>query len=221
MKLQRKIHALALFAALTIAGCAQSGAQSQGTQTKTSPATQTNTTPTPASAQEKTQEAAQPRTPDVIYVPTPPEVVEAMLKVANVGKDDVLYDLGSGDGRIPVTAAQKYGVRRAVGIDIDPQRIKEANDNAKAAGVTDRVTFRNEDLFQANFSEATVVTLYLLDSLNEKLRPKLLRELKPGTRIVSHAFRMGDWQPEKTLEVDGRTVYFWTIPAKGAAASSQ
>jgi precorrin-6B methylase 2 len=221
MKLQRTIRVLALCAALTIAGCAQSGAQSQGTQTKTSPATQTNTTPTPAGAQEKAQDAAQARTPDVIYVPTPPEVVEAMLKVANVGKDDVLYDLGSGDGRIPVTAAQKYGVRRAVGIDIDPQRIKEANDNAKAAGVTDRVTFRNEDLFQADFSEATVVTLYLLDSLNEKLRPKLLRELKPGTRIVSHAFRMGDWKPEQTLEVDGRTVYFWTIPAKGAAVNSQ
>ncbi|MDQ3687405.1 MAG: class I SAM-dependent methyltransferase [Acidobacteriota bacterium] len=221
MKLQRKIHGLALCAALTIAGCAQSGAQSQGTQTKTSPPTQTNTTPTPASAQEKTPEAAQPRTPDVIYVPTPPEVVEAMLKVAKVGKDDVLYDLGSGDGRIPVTAVQKYGVRRAVGIDIDPQRIKEANDNAKAAGVTDRVTFRNEDLFQADFSEATVVTLYLLDSLNEKLRPKLLRELKPGTRIVSHAFRMGDWKPEQTLEVDGRTVYFWTVPAKGATTNSQ
>ena len=230
MKLQRKIHGLALCAALTIAGCAQSGAQSQGTQTKTSPTTQTNTTPTPgtttatptpAGTQEKALEAGQSPTPDVIYVPTPPEVVEAMLKVANVKKDDVLYDLGSGDGRIPITAVQKYGVRRAVGIDIDPQRIKEANDNAKAAGVTDRVTFRNEDLFQADFSEATVVTLYLLDSLNEKLRPKLLRELKPGTRIVSHAFRMGDWKPEQTLEVDGRTVYFWTVPEKGAATSSQ
>ena len=128
--------------------------------------------------------------------------------------------MGSGDGRIPIAAVQKYGVKRAIGIDIDPQRIKEANDNAKTAGVTDRVTFRNEDLFETNFSEATVVTLYLLDSLNEKLRPKLLRDLKPGTRIVSHAFRMGDWQPEKTLEVNGRTIHFWTIPAKGAAAGT-
>ena len=152
----------------------------------------------------------------MIYVPTPPDVVEAMLKVANVKKGDVLYDLGSGDGRIPITAAQKYGVR-AVGIDINPERIKEANENAQKAGVTDLVKFLNEDLFEADISEATVVTLYLLDSLNEKLRPKLLRELKPGTRIVSHSFRMGDWQPEQTIDVNGRMVYFWTIPAKGAA----
>ena len=152
----------------------------------------------------------------MIYVPTPPEVVEAMLKVANVKKGDVLYDLGSGDGRIPIMAAQKYGVR-AVGIDINRELIKEANENAHKAGVTDRVKFLNEDLFEADISEATVVTLYLLDSLNEKLRPKLLRELKPGTRIVSHSFRMGEWQPEQTIDVNGRMVYFWTIPAKGAA----
>ena len=163
-----------------------------------------------------TQPTKQLRGPDVIYVPTPPEVVEAMLKVANVKKGDVLYDLGSGDGRIPIMAAQKYGVR-AVGIDINRELIKEANENAHKAGVTDRVKFLNEDLFEADISEATVVTLYLLDSLNEKLRPKLLRELKPGTRIVSHSFRMGEWQPEQTIDVNGRTVYFWTIPAKGAA----
>ena len=159
------------------------------------------------------QAPAGARQPDVIYVPTPPDVVEAMLKVADVKSTDVLYDLGSGDGRIPITAAQKFGTR-GVGIDIDPQRISEANENAKKAGVTDKVRFRNEDLFQANISEATVVTLYLLDSLNEKLRPKLLRDLKPGTRIVSHAFRMGDWTPEQTLNVGGRTVYFWRIPAR-------
>lgn len=223
MKPQSKLFVLTLFAVLTIAGCTQSGAQSPGEQ-KTKPTTNAatpSTTTTTTPAQEPTPATSQSRTPDVIYVPTPPEVVEAMLKVAGVGKDDILYDLGSGDGRIPVTAVQKYGVKRAVGIDIDPQRIKEANDNAKTAGVTDRVTFRNEDLFETNFSEATVVTLYLLDSLNEKLRPKLLRDLKPGTRIVSHAFRMGDWQPEKTLEVNGRTIHFWTIPAKGAAGTSQ
>jgi len=152
-------------------------------------------------------------TPDVIFVPTPQEVVDAMLEVAKVHDGDVLYDLGSGDGRIPITAARKFKVR-AVGIDIDPERIQEARANAKAAGVTDRVTFRQEDLFKTNISEATVVTLYLLDSLNEKLRPRLLAELKPGTRIVSHAFRMGDWAPEKTLEVDGKMIYFWTVPAR-------
>jgi predicted RNA methylase len=156
--------------------------------------------------------AQQQRSPDVIYVPTPPEVVEAMLKMADVKKGDILYDLGSGDGRIPIMAAQKFGAR-ATGIDIDPQRIKEANENAQKAGVTGQVTFKNEDLFQTNISDATVVTLYLLDSLNEKLRPKLMRDLKPGTRIVSHAFRMGDWQPEKSQEVNGRMIYFWTIPA--------
>lgn len=154
------------------------------------------------------------RSPDVIFVPTPQEVVEAMLKMANVTKNDIVYDLGSGDGRIPITAVQKYGVQKAIGIDIDPQRIKEANTNAQNAKVTDKVKFLNQDLFTTNFSEATVVTLYLLDSLNEKLRPKLWAELKPGTRIVSHAFRMGDWQPEKTETINGRTIYFWTVPKK-------
>ncbi len=159
------------------------------------------------------RESAPPRTPDVIYVPTPQEVVDKMLELAEVKKGDVLYDLGSGDGRIPVTAAKKFGVR-AVGIDIDPERIKEANANAKKNGVEKLVKFRNEDLFRANFREATVVTLYLLPDLNVKLRPKLWRELKPGTRIVSHQFDMGDWKPEKTIELSGRTIYFWTVPAR-------
>lgn len=154
------------------------------------------------------------RTPDVIYVPTPPEVVEAMLKMANVQKGDIVYDLGSGDGRIPIMAVQKFGVERATGIDIDPQRIKEATENAQKAGVTGKVRFLNQDLFATNFSDATVITLYLLDSLNEKLRPKLLAELKPGTRIVSHAFRMGDWNPEKQETINGRNIYFWTIPKR-------
>jgi ribosomal protein L11 methylase PrmA len=159
---------------------------------------------------------AQPKpakAPDVIYVPTPPEVVEEMLKLADVHKGDVLYDLGSGDGRIAVAAAKKYGIR-AVGIDIDPDRIREANENAKNAGVTNLVKFRQEDLFQANFREATVVTLYLLPDLNVKLRPRLWNELKPGTRIVSHQFDMAEWKPEKQLEVNGRSIYFWTIPAR-------
>jgi ribosomal protein L11 methylase PrmA len=151
--------------------------------------------------------------PDVIYVPTPHEVVEDMLRLANVGKGDILYDLGSGDGRIAIAAAKKFGIK-AVGIDIDPERIKEATENAKKAGVSNLVQFRQEDLFKADFKEATVVTLYLLPDLNVKLRPKLWDDLKPGTRIVSHQFDMGTWKAEKTLESNGRTVYFWTIPKK-------
>jgi precorrin-6B methylase 2 len=155
------------------------------------------------------------RAPDVIYVPTPQDVVEAMLKVAKVSKGDVLYDLGSGDGRIPITAAQKYGIARGIGIDINPERIKEANENLAKARVGDRVRFVNADLFEANLSDATVITLYLLPTLNLKLLPKLLKEVKPGTRIVSHAFDMGNWKPEQTLKVGTRTVYFWTMPAPG------
>ena len=151
--------------------------------------------------------------PDVIFVPTPQEVVDTMLEMAQVGKDDVLYDLGSGDGRIPVTAAKRFGIR-AVGIDIDPQRIAEANENARKNGVTKLVTFKQEDLFKTKFSDATVVTLYLLPDLNVKLRPRLLSELKPGTRIVSHQFDMGTWKPEQKVELNGRTIYLWTIPAR-------
>jgi len=160
---------------------------------------------------------AQPRKPaqqpDVIFVPTPHEVVDDMLRLANVGKGDILYDLGSGDGRIAIAAAKKFGIR-AVGIDIDPERIREANENARKAGVTHLVEFRQEDLFKADFREATVVTLYLLPDLNVKLRPRLWDELKPGTRIVSHQFDMGTWKPEKRLESNGRLVYFWTIPPR-------
>jgi len=157
--------------------------------------------------------AAAAREPDVIYVPTPQELVEDMLRLADVKRGDVLYDLGSGDGRIPVTAAKKYGIR-AVGIDIDPERIREAHANAKRKGVSKLVTFRQQDLFAADFREATVVTLYLLPDLNLKLRPRLLKQLRPGTRVVSHQFDMGDWKPDKTLEANGRTVYFWVIPAR-------
>jgi len=149
--------------------------------------------------------------PDVIYVPTPHEVVDDMLRLANVHKGDVLYDLGSGDGRIAIAAAKKYGIK-AVGIDIDPERIREATENAKKAGVTNLVQFRQEDLFKADFRDATVVTLYLLPSLNLKLRPTLLR-MKPGTRVVSHAFSMDDWRPDQTDNVEGRTAYLWIVPA--------
>jgi len=158
------------------------------------------------------QETGTLREPDVIYVPTPQEVVDAMLKLANVHKGDVVYDLGCGDGRIVVTAAKRYGVR-GVGIDINPERIQEAKENASQNGVNNLVTFRNEDLFEANIKEASVVTLYLLTSLNVKLRPKLLRDLRPGTRIVSHSFDMGEWKPDKTENVNGRTIYLWTVPA--------
>jgi len=153
--------------------------------------------------------APQLRTPDVIYVPTRQTVVDAMLKVANVKAGDLLYDLGCGDGRIPVSAA-KLGAK-AVCIDIDPKRIAEANENVKKNAVADRVQVLNQDLFTTDISQASVVTLYLLPSLNLKLRPILWKTLKPGTRIVSHDFDMGDWKPEQTLSVDGATVYYWTI----------
>lgn len=155
----------------------------------------------------------QVRQPDVIFVGTPPDVVDAMLKGLELKSTDVVYDLGSGDGRILIAAAQKYGAR-GVGIEIDSALIKSAEENARKAGVSARVRFVNADLFEADIHEATVVTLYLLEDLNIKLRPKLLRDLKPGTRIASHRFRMGDWQPEKSMAVGDRAVYFWTIPGK-------
>jgi 2-polyprenyl-3-methyl-5-hydroxy-6-metoxy-1,4-benzoquinol methylase len=157
----------------------------------------------------------QERPRDVPYVPTSQSVVEAMLELAQVNKNDVVYDLGSGDGRIPITAAQKYGAR-GVGIDIDPERIQESNVNAQKAGVTDRVRFIQQDLFKTDVREATVVTLYLLPEVNLKLRPKLLQELRPGTRIVSHSFDMGDWKPQRTVQVGGTTIYLWVVPKQGA-----
>jgi SAM-dependent methyltransferase len=157
------------------------------------------------------QQAAPPRQPDVIFVPTPNDVVDAMLKLAKVTSSDVVYDLGSGDGRIPIAAAKTYGAR-GVGIDIDPERVREATENARSSGVADKVTFRSEDLFTADISPASVVTLYLLPSLNLKLAGKLMKDLKPGTRVVSHAFDMGDWKPQQTQTVSGRSIYLWTIP---------
>jgi 2-polyprenyl-3-methyl-5-hydroxy-6-metoxy-1,4-benzoquinol methylase len=159
------------------------------------------------------QDARPKREPDVPYVPTRDELVAAMLKLGDVKKGDVLYDLGCGDGRIVITAAQKFGTR-GVGIDINPVRIKEAEENARKAGVTDLVKFIEQDLFESSISDATVVTLYLLPSVNMKLRPKLLKDLKPGTRIVSHSFDMGDWKPDKMIEVEGEQLFFWVIPAK-------
>jgi len=155
------------------------------------------------------------RSPDVIFVPTPDQVVDLMLRMAEVSARDVVYDLGSGDGRIPITAAQRYGAR-GVGIDINPTRIEEARANARNARVEDKVRFIEGDLFEAKIAGATVVTLYLLNTLNAKLRPKLLKELRPGTRVVSHAFHMGDWKPERTDVVNGSEVFLWKVPGNAA-----
>jgi SAM-dependent methyltransferase len=196
-------RSIAVFAGLclaALAGCA--------TAQQPAPARQ------PPSAQQQSLPAAPERRPDVHFVPTPHDTVKAMLDVTKVGPQDFVYDLGSGDGRIPIAAAKRGA--RAIGIDIDPQRIEEARANAKREGVSDRVEFILGDLFQQDLSKATVVTLYLLPSLNLKLMPKLMAELKPGTRIVSHNFDMGDWKPEQTLQVGGSTVYYWTIPQAGA-----
>ncbi|PSB57028.1 SAM-dependent methyltransferase [Chamaesiphon polymorphus] len=194
---------------LTVVGCSQTRNFEAETQ---NPISNSPTDVTGDRSQAAPPATAAPtRTPDVVYVPTPVPVVNEMLRLANVKSNDVVYDLGSGDGRIVIAAAQERGAS-GIGIDINPERIREANRNAQKAGVTDRVQFRQQDLFQTDFSKATVVTLYLLPELNVKLRPKLLRELKPGTRIVSHAFDMGDWKPQQVVEVDGRTVYYWVVP---------
>ena len=152
------------------------------------------------------------------YVPTPQDVVDRMLKLGQVTKDDVVYDLGCGDGRIVVTAAKQFGAR-GVGVDIDPQRIKESEANAKAAGVEHLVSFKLQDAMTVDVSPATVVTLYLLSASNVKLRPILTKQLRPGARIVSHAFTMGDWPPEKTDEFTDstgsmRSLYLWTTDGK-------
>ena len=166
--------------------------------------------------------------PDVPYMPTHEKVVAEMLKVAKVGKDDVLYDLGSGDGRIIITAAKEFGTR-GVGVDIDPDLIKEARENAVKAGVADKVKFLQQDLFETDIREATVVTLYLWPEINLRLRPKLLSDLKPGTRVVSHNHDMGDWKPLKTVRVrvpheyvvsktlnmrvpHQHKIYYWIVP---------
>ena len=156
---------------------------------------------------------------DVPYVPTPQPVVERMLELADLSGDELLYDLGSGDGRIVITAAKKYGVR-GVGIDIDPQRIKEANEGARQAGVTDKVKFIEADLFETDLRPVTALTLYLLSSVNLKLRPKILDELRPGTPVVSHDFSMGEWEPDEHLTMDRSEIFLWIVPAKVAGTWS-
>ncbi len=158
--------------------------------------------------------AAPHREPDVVYVPTPNDIVQKMLELAAVTPQDVVYDLGCGDGRILIAAAQRYGAR-GVGINIDPRRVAEASANVRKAGVGDKVRIIEGDLFQADISAATVVTLYLLTRLNARLKPRLLTELKAGTRVVSHAFDMGDWEPEQKVFVGGSAVYLWRVPAHG------
>jgi len=194
---------IASLAGLTTASCLSQPNQVADPQPPANTASPNGSAADPAQAPE--------REPDVVYVPTPPPVVDEMLRLADVQSDDVIYDLGSGDGRIVITAAEEYGTR-GVGIDIDPERVQQARQNAEQSGVTNQVEFRQADLFESDFSEATVVTLYLLPELNIQLRPKLLTELEPGTRIVSHAFDMGEWEPEQVVEVEGQTVYYWEVP---------
>ncbi|MBS4082223.1 MAG: class I SAM-dependent methyltransferase [Rhizobiales bacterium] len=156
--------------------------------------------------------SAQPKL-DIHFVPTPHEVVKRMLELAKVGPDDIHYDLGSGDGRIVIAAVKDFKAKKGVGIDLDPQRIKEANENKAKAGVGDNVTFREQNIFETDLSEASTVSMYLLTSINIRMRPKLLKELKPGTRIVTHAFNMGEWKEEHSESVEGYQVYLFIVPA--------
>ena len=156
---------------------------------------------------------ARPPTPDIHFVPTPTAIVDAMLKLARITATDVIYDLGSGDGRIVITASQKYGAR-GVGVEIDPELIKEATRRARKVGVADHVTFLQADLFKTDLSEASVVTLFLSGSINRRLEAKLKRELKPGSRIISHRFPIGEWIPDEDVQIKGTHVYLWNIPPR-------
>lgn len=174
-------------------------------------------TPIGAQAIEPSFAPTQTLTPDsldVPYVPTPQSVVDKMLEIAKVTGDDYLIDLGSGDGRIPIAAAKRFGAK-GMGVEIDAVRVQEAKTNAVNAGVEDKVEFRKQDLFETDLSNATVLTMYLLPRVNLQLRPRLLTQLKPGTRVVSHNFAMGDWRPDQKIKVDGRTIYLWIVPERG------
>jgi protein-L-isoaspartate O-methyltransferase len=157
-----------------------------------------------------TAAVAAPQTPDIHYVPTSSGVADAMLKLAQVTANDVVYDLGSGDGRIVIAAAKKYGAS-GVGVELDAELVKQARKNAMKAGVSDRVTFVQADLFKTDLSKATVVTLYLSNSINLRLRSLLQQQLRPGSRVVSHRFEMGDWKPDATVRLEGTSVHLWTI----------
>lgn len=190
-----------LIGVLLLTGCVQEQ-DSQGSDTTT---TQTS------SSSPRTTVADTAVDADVPYVATPNETVRGMLELADVSEDDLVYDLGSGDGRIPIAAAHRYGAR-GVGIEIKPSLVDRARKNAKLSGVQDQVAFRQQDLFEADFSEATVVTIYLFPEVNLKLRPMLFEQLELGTRVVSHSFDMNGWTPDSTTTVNGDALYLWTIP---------
>ncbi len=195
---------LLLSGALLTTGCAQD-------QGSTAADEESDSAQVDVSAPSITADSTGVEESDVPFVESPQPVVDKMLELADISEDDVLYDLGSGDGRIPITAAREYGAR-GVGIEIKSRLVEKARANAEDAGVSDRVEFRQGDLFEADISDATVVSLYLLPSINLELRPKLFRELEPGTHVVSHDFDMNEWEPDTTWESDGETVYRWTIP---------
>lgn len=204
--LSRLIGILFLTVALPLTGVAQERTSPEADTVPEENVSLQLTTPTTTDTVDK----------DAPYVATAQRIVRRMLEVANVSKEDVVYDLGSGDGRIPITAAQAYGAR-GVGVEIDPDLVAKARAKAEAAGVADRVEFRQQDLFKTDLEEATVVTLYLWPEINVKLRPKLLRQLDPGDRIVSHDFRMGEWEPDRTVKAGKdktgtATIYLWVVP---------
>lgn len=211
----RKVLSFSLLGACVSGIAAVSWVQSQALNAQTVPPTEERSEPAPSPTASPI-----PEKPSVPYVPTPERVVSEMLKLAEVNNTDVVYDLGSGDGRLVITAIQQFGAQRGVGVEINPGLVRQSRENAEKAGVSDRAQFLQQDLFKADFREASVVTLYLLPEVNLKLRPKLLNELKPGTRIVSHAFTMGDWKPDKTFLVPDplpqRILYYWVVPAKVA-----
>ena len=153
------------------------------------------------------------RGPDTVFIPTPHEIVAAMLRLAHVGPGDVVYDLGSGDGRIVIAAVKEFGAARGVGVELDPTRVREANESARRAGIADRVEFRREDLFETDLRSATVVTLYLSPTINARLQPKFLAELPPGARVVSHVFETPGWTPDNRIVVNNRPIFLWNIPS--------
>ncbi len=171
------------------------------------------TAPMPASAQQQYQPSVGQAGKDVIWVPTPPELIQALYDLAKISPSDYVIDLGSGDGPWVIAAAKRGA--RAMGIEYNPDMVELARTNAKKEGVSDKATFLNADIFEADFSQATVVTMYLLPDLNMKLRPKIL-EMKPGTRVLTNSFTMEDWEPDQSVSVQGRTGYMWIVPAKVA-----
>lgn len=199
------VCALVIVGILPLAGCAQD----QDTSETQTPEIQ-SATPSESTVGDTAVDA------DVPYVATPQKTVEAMLELAQVTEDDTVYDLGSGDGRIPIEAAKRYGAR-AVGIEIKPSLVDRARKNAKLSGVSDKVEFRQQDIFKADFSDATVVTMYLFPEVNIKLRPMLFEQLEPGDRVVSHSFDMDEWEPDSTVQVNNDVLYLWTIPEERPA----